>query len=38
VHALCVQLLRADPDDEEASMMMAELMFRKVGDAGGEGR
>ena len=30
VHALCVQLLRSDPDNEEASMMMAELMFRKV--------
>jgi len=26
---LCVTLLRADPDKEEASMMLAELMFRK---------
>jgi tetratricopeptide repeat protein 21B len=26
---LCVTLLRADPESEEASMMLAELMFRK---------
>jgi len=27
--ALCVSLLRTDPDNEEAAMMLAELMFRK---------